>query len=83
MGLGHFGFAPELGFGIAHWSACRRVYVALEVHIGAFPNGSALAGRGVHGGRNRESTTRPPAQRAGTGVARDTLRAPRSTHPRP
>ena len=32
------GLAPELGFGIAHWSACRRVYVAPQVRIGAFPN---------------------------------------------
>ena len=27
--------APELGFGIAQWSASRRVYVAPEVRIGA------------------------------------------------
>ena len=33
-GLGHFGLAPELGFELAHWSACRRVYIALEVRIG-------------------------------------------------
>ena len=32
------GLAPELGFGIAHWSACRRVYAAPAVRIGAFPN---------------------------------------------
>ena len=34
-GAGRGGLPPELGFGIAHWSACWRVYIALGVRIGA------------------------------------------------
>ena len=48
--------APELGFGIAHWSASRRVYVAPEVRIGAFPNVRLSLVVGFTGGR----TVSPP-----------------------
>ena len=50
------GLAPELGLGTAHWSACRRVYAAPAVRIGAFPNVRLSLVVGFTGA-DRESTT--------------------------
>ena len=44
------GLAPELGFGIAHRSASRRVYVAPEVRIGAFRTFGSRSSWGSRGG---------------------------------